>query len=67
MSTRFCHVAGMRSPDLEGRVGEVGDEDFMPTLSIAAESVRLMINDVNGRMKQTIEWPPNAVDGLIDD
>lgn len=44
----------------------VGEEAFMLTWSMAVESVRSMIRDVNRRMEKTIEWPPNGLDGLVD-
>ena len=44
----------------------VGKEAFMLTWSMAVDSVRSMIRDVNRRMEKTIEWPRNGLDGLVD-
>ena len=45
----------------------VGEEKITSTWSMAAESVRLMVRDANGKMEKLTEWPPNGLDGLVDD
>ena len=67
MINRFRHVAGMRSLGPGGKVGGVGEETSTSTWSMAAESVRLMVRDANGRIEKMTEWPLNGLDGLVDE